>query len=207
MSMRAAWFIPVNHRDYDHLPASVWIRCLQLIPYLEESGVHCNVNEPNAKADIAIFVRWQDEEAYKLARKQKEKGRRIVFDLCVNYFEETDVPYIGRPVTKKHVDECLHMLSVADVVTCASAYIAQRAREFASWVEYLPDSINRRHFYHTKLVENFYQPKLRAIWSGIATKAGELDPILPLLRERNISLTIISNQKPALSIPYRFLDV
>lgn len=212
--VRVSWFIPVDHRDYNRMPASVWIRCLQLIPYLEERGVPCIVNEPDAEADVAVIVRQQDEQAYQLAHQQKQKGRRVVFDLVVNYFDEAQVEHVGRPVTHMHIEECLRMLSVADVVTCASAYIAERAREFHSWVEYLPDSIDRRHFVHNKPITDFHRPRLRAIWSGISHKAAELEPILPLLQERKIELTVISNEPPDLKLPgwlwrrrldYRFL--
>jgi len=204
MSIKVNWLIPVNHRDYNRMPASIWIRCLQLIPYLEERGIRCAVNDPDGKADVTIFVRWQNKQAYELARKQKQKGQRIIFDLVVNYFEEAKVPYVGKPVTRKHIDETLRMLSVADVVTCASAYIAQRAREFHPQVEYLPDSIDDHHFRYVKPVEDFYRPKLRAIWSGVAVKARELEPILPLLQRRDIELVVISNKRPCLKRPGRF---
>ncbi len=32
-------FIPVSHRNLNRMSASVWIRCLQLLPYLEEHGI------------------------------------------------------------------------------------------------------------------------------------------------------------------------
>jgi len=204
MPIRVNWLIPVDHRDYNRMSASVWIRCLQLIPYLEARGIQSTVNKPDAEADITIFVRWQDEQAYELARRQKQKGQSIVLDLVVNYFDKASVPYVGKPVTLKHIDETLRMLSVADVVTCASAYIAQRAREFHWRVEYLPDSIDARHFCHVKPVGDFYRPKLRAIWSGVASKARELEPILPLLQRRGIKLIVISNKRPCLSRPGRF---
>lgn len=202
MPLTVNWFIPVTHRDYDQMPASVWIRCLQLIPYLEERGVRCTINDPDAEADICVFVRWQDEHAYELARRQKRKGQRVVFDLCVNYFDETGLFEGGYGTTAERVEECLRMVEIADVVTCASAYIARRARDFHPWAVYLPDSIDPEHFRLVKPEQDFERPKLRAIWSGIAPKARELEPILPLLRYRRILLTIVSNEKPSLS-PYR----
>lgn len=199
------WFIPVNHRKYNNMAASVWIRCLQLLPYLEERGVQCKVNDPNAEADISVFVRWQDDRAYEMAQRQKTKGQGIIFDLCVNYFDETGLFESGYGSTKERAEECRHMVETTDVVTCVSTYIAQRARSFHPWVVYLPDSIDGRHFRFRKPESDFWRRKLRAIWAGISPKARELEPILPLLHRHSIPLIVITNQKPSLSMDYRFI--
>lgn len=198
--LKANWITPVEHRDYNRMPASVWIRCLQLFPYLEELGVNSTFNDPVSSAPIAVFVRTQDEEAYRTAKRLKAEGKRIVFDLCVNYFEESEVEHIGVPVSDRHVEECLRMASVADVITCASENIARRASQHHPRVEYLPDSIDRRHFKLVKSEEDFRRPKLRAIWCGQSLKSLELEPVLPLLKKRNIGLVVISNSKPKLRI-------
>ena len=199
--LRVSWFVPVKHRDYDRMSASVWIRCLQLLPWLERHGVHGSVNDPDVDADIAVFIRMQGADAYRLAQEQKRRGRRVVFDLVVNYFEEADVPGLGRPVTERHVQECLRMLDVADAVTCASAFIASRAAERHARAVYLPDSVNPEHFRYVKPRGDFFRERLRAIWSGYAAKAGELAPLLPLLRERGIDLAIVSEKAPRLTVP------
>jgi len=205
MSLRTIWFTPVHHRNYDHMPASVWIRCLQLFPYLEERGVRCEVNDPDADGDICVFVRWQDDHAYEVAQQQKRKGRRIVFDLCVNYFDETGLFEGGYGSPAERVKECRRMVDVADVVTCASGYITRRASDFHPWAVYLPDSIDSRHFRFGKPERDFQRQKLRAIWCGISVKLGELEPILPLLCHHSIPLIVISDQKSPLSMNYRFM--
>jgi len=204
MELNVSWIAPVENRDYNRMPASVWIRCLQLFPYLEEMGVGSTFNDPTAGAPIAVFVRFQNDEAYQQAERLKEQGRRIVFDLCVNYFDLSEVRHLGVPVSSRHVDECLRMASLADVITCASENIAERARQHHRWVECLPDSIDRRHFSLVKDREDFKRRKLRAIWSGQSVKLCELAPVLPLLKERDIRLTVITNSRPDLRVPGRF---
>ncbi len=198
MELNVNWIAPVDHRDYNRIPASVWIRCLQLFPYLEELGVSSTFNDPASSAPIAVFVRTQDEEAYQTAKRLKAEGKRVVFDLCVNYFEQSEVEHLGVPASSRHVDQCLRMASVADVITCASANIAQRASQHHPRAEYLPDSIDRRHFKLVKAEEDFCRPKIRAIWCGQYVKSCELEPVLLLLKKRNIGLTVISNAKPKL---------
>lgn len=203
--MIVSWFTPVNHRDYNAMPASVWIRCLQLIPYLEEQGVHCVVNDRRARADVCVFVRWQNEEAQKLARKLKQRGSQVVFDLCVNYFDETGLlgPHMG--TTTERVMEAQRMVAASDAITCASAFIADRAREHHPNVFYLPDSIDRRHFRLTKLLSDFSKLKMNAIWSGVSSKATDLKHMYPLLAEGGITLTVISDSPPSLPGPYEFV--
>jgi hypothetical protein len=213
--MNVGWFVPEPVWNFEKALASVWIRCFQLVPYLKAEGVDAAVNDENRRHDVAVFLRLPDDEALRRARALKARGTRIVFDLCVNYFDETEVPGTGLAVTKAHVDGCRRMMDVADVVTTASAYIADRASEHHAHVVYLPDSIDRSHFRCAKNETDFDRVALRAIWAGVAPKAVELQPILPLLEERGIGLTIIAERPPALRVasargerdfPYAFVQ-
>jgi len=207
--LAVAWSVPVNHRNYDRMPASVWIRCFQLIPYLERLGIRSTVNDVRGKADVSVFVRMQDETAYRLAAEAKARGTKVALDLCVNYFDETGMLDGGYGVTRVHVDECLRMVSLADVVIAGSAYIASRAREFHPRVSYLSDSVNREHFRYTKAYDaarGWFAPRpVTAAWCGYAVKALELEPFLPLFAARKIPLVIISERRPPLSIPFRHI--
>ncbi|MBN2288683.1 MAG: hypothetical protein JXQ83_05075 [Candidatus Glassbacteria bacterium] len=203
MELNVNWIAPVEHRDYNRMPASIWIRCLQLFPYLEKLGVRSSFNDPASDAPITVIVRTQDEQAYLTAQRLKEAGKRIVFDLCVNYFDECRVPGLGEPVSAGHVEDCLRMVSLADAVACASDNIARRAGRHHQRVEYLPDSIDLNHFRLVKDEKDFSRRRLRAVWCGQITKAGDLEPVLPLIKRKKIALTVISNSKPDLRIQSR----
>ena len=205
MTPQVNWFIPVNHRDYNQMPASVWVRCLQLFPYLEKHGVRCTVNDRNADVDVAIFMRWQDEKAYKLAQEQKQKGQRIIFDLCVNYFDETGLFQGGYGSTKERVREAARMVDLADVVACASEFIKQRASEFHPYTIYLPDSVDFDHFRFEKSCSDFDKPVLTVVWAGQSSKTVELADLYPLLARRRIPLIVISEKKPSLPGPYTYM--
>ena len=201
MTLRLNWFIPTktstpNKINFDRVSGSIWIRCLQLIPYFNQMGIDSVINDLESDTDISIFVRWQNSDAYETALKQKSKGQKIIFDLCVNYFDEVHIENLKGPVTKSHINDCKKMVSVSDVITCASKYIANRASEYHSTVEYLPDSIDSKHFNLTKNILDFKKNKLSAIWSGVAPKSADLNPIIPILKRNKIDLKIISNYKP-----------
>jgi glycosyltransferase involved in cell wall biosynthesis len=198
-----AWHVPVRHRDRDRMPASVWIRCLQLLPYLERHGVRSVVNDTRTAADVAVFVRWQDARALAAARAARRAGARVVVDLCVNYLDETGLMPGGYGVLARHVDECRAMLDGADAVTAASAFIAGRARQAGARVAYLPDSVDAAHFALRKRHGPGAPPV--AIWCGVSVKAAELEPVLPRLDKRGIPLVIVSDARPSLSIPFEFV--
>ena len=219
--MKVTWLIPTTRLNkfipssfyrhkivkrylYDRVEASIWIRCLQLISYLEEYGVRCRVNEPEAEADIVVFVRWQDAMAYDAMQRQKDKGRKVVFDLCINYFDETGL-YDGQyGVASKQVEEALKIVKLADVITCGSEFIKGRASDFHPHTVYLPESIDLRHFHFSKPKSDFFKPVLTAIWSGQPCKAAELAETYRALTKRNIPLAIISEKKPELPGAYIF---
>jgi glycosyltransferase involved in cell wall biosynthesis len=200
--LTVSWHVPVMHNDYDRMPASVWIRCLQLVPYLARHGVRSLMNDTASPADVAVFVRFQDARALAVARAAKARGARIVLDLCVNYFDETGLMPGGYGVLRKHVDECRALLDTADAVTAASAFIASRARQYMSRVEYLPDSVDLMHFAGIKQHESARAPV--AIWCGVAVKASDLAPIVPRLEKRGIPLVVVSDARPKLSMPFAF---
>lgn len=191
--MKINWFIPVNHRNYNNMPASIWIRCLQIIPYLNEIGIKSQVNSPNNKADIAVFVRWQDEQALGIIKKQRQLGAKIIFDLCVNYFDVTGLFVGGYGTLPEHQSQALKMANEADILTCASSFITARAEANGFKALYLPDSIDLRHFSLSKKYSDYETAKLNAIWSGTSVKAHENIEIISVLKQLNIPFTAVTD--------------
>lgn len=191
------WYLPTDSRDFNNMSASVWIRALQLFPYLEAFGVENRVNDTLGASDIVVFVRRQDPQSIECARKEKAHGAKVVFDLCVNYFDVSGAPGLADPVTQDHVDACMAMVELSDAVTCASANIAERASDFHENAHYIADSIDKSHFAHIKPETDFKRPKLRAVWSGVSSKAQELLPYMDSLRKFGIPLRIIAEKRPA----------
>ncbi|MCK4785464.1 MAG: glycosyltransferase, partial [Desulfobacteraceae bacterium] len=199
--MRVAWFIPVNHRNYNRMPASIWIRCLQLLPYLEEQGIKCQVNAYDKRADIAVFVRWQDERALRILQRQRNMGAKIIFDLCVNYFDVAGWFEGGYGSLSEHRTQALVMAQASEVVTCASSFIAERAVAHGFEAQYLPDSIDFRHFRLTKSPADFEKSTITTIWSGNSVKARESLEIIPVLKKLKLPFILITD-KPVEALPY-----
>jgi len=116
--------------------------------------------------------------------------------LCVNYFDATVMLGKGYGTTAESVAEALRMVGVADAVTCSSAFIAGRASAYHGNVHYLADSIDRRHFSCRKVDADFGRRPLRAVWSGVSIKFGDVRSILALLGGAGLGLTVISDHDP-----------
>lgn len=220
--MKINWFIPstsfhryvpaviqksfkLGYSDFNRLSASVWIRCLQLIPYLEELGIKSTINDERASGDIAIFVRSQDDQTLERLKRQKSRGKKIIFDQCVNYFDPYQVQEGNYGSSEQQKDEIHQMLEEADLFTCASDFIAQRAMSEGYNAKYVPDSVDLRHFYLEKPKKDFFQSKISTVWSGQACKANDLYPIIPFLKKHDIPLVIIADYRPQLEIDFKFI--
>ena len=152
--------MPTKSTNYNNISASVWIRALQIIPYLENLNVESYINNENIEADLAIFVRRQDAVDYELATRLKKRNIKLILDLCVNYFIESSAPGMMKPVTKKHIDNCVRMTNLCDAVFCASMNIKDSARKFNKKSYYLPDSVDERHFKYIKKEKDFLEREL-----------------------------------------------
>jgi hypothetical protein len=72
-------------------------------------------------------------------------------------------------------------------------------------VVYLPDSVDRSHFRNTKTYPERPGAPPTAIWCGVAVKAPDLEPVVPLLRARGIPLVVVAERKPRLSGSFEFV--
>ncbi len=172
------------------------LRCLQLIPFLERKGIRCTINCVNKSSDIAIFVRCQNKDTLNILERQRSLGAKTIFDINVNYFDDSGLFPGGYGTTPEQVADAKNMAITADAITCASDFIKDRASQFNSNSFYIPDSVNLHHFRYNKTEEDFRSPGLSAIWSGQPTKADELVGLTKLLSQHDVPLTIISENQP-----------
>lgn len=204
--MNVSWMVPRMRKwpwqkcyNYNRAIASVWIRCLQLIPFLEKSNIKSQINKWNGHTDIAVFLRRWDNEALKVAVRLKKKGVKIVLDTPVNYFSNQKLPQFSGSV----IEQFRKFADVADCIFCSSQFIAEFGNNLGYNTVCLEDSINHVHFLNRRKKLN--TEPLNLIWSGVSVKAGELNFLKKTIRENGWKLIIISDKKPDLEIPYHFV--
>ena len=192
--------------NYDRFTTSTWNRCLQLLPYLEEMNIKCSIsNGENLNTDIAILIRWQDQGAFNLVRRLRDNKVKTVFDLCVNYFDETGIFSGGYGVSSNQVEEVKRIAVAVNGIIAGSEYIKQQAMKYNANSIYLPESIDYNQFNKIKDKNDYFRNSPRAIWSGKSVKSGEVADLYYKLKDRNIPLTIISDNKPLMPGPFNYL--
>lgn len=200
--LTVSWYVPSTDPDFNSQIASVWIRCLQLFPYLEKHGISCRLNMYTRVPDVAIFLRRHDLSDILLAKSLRMLGVRIVLDVVANYYEPDSSNSAGfggcSPKARTHF---LKFHDIADEVWCVSPYLTKLAYRYHSRVNFVSDSIDFMHFSMVKKKFNGEGP-LRLGWSGVSVKADALNQLKPLLLEPGFELLIISDQPPVLDIPF-----
>jgi hypothetical protein len=198
--MKISFFIPETYNlpiigyNYAKMPASAWIRCLQLIPYLEKAGVSVLVNKVNANCDTAIFLRRWSEKDYLIAKQLKENGTKIVLDTPVNYFSDEKHPAF----TEETKSLFRKFVNLADKIICASDNIANFAKNLGYNAVCIEDSIDME-----KIVRN-QKKTTDLIWAGTAEKAEILNFLMPVINKNNWTLTLIAEKRPNLKGDFIF---
>lgn len=201
--MKLGWFVPTRSRDYNKVPASVWIRCYQLLPYLKELGYDSTINDFFHKPDIAIVIRREDYTIQQVARLLKRRGVKVVYDINVNYYERWG-ENIDKTVSEKQVKQSIKMTQTADTIFTASRYIHKIASDYNKNSNYLPDSVNLKHFCKMKTYPDEIKKPLKLIWSGINLKTEDLKILKEAIEGLPAILHIISDRKSEIGIPYNF---
>ena len=202
--MKLGWFVPSRSRDYNKVPASVWIRCYQLLPYLKDLEYTSTINDFFHKPDIAIIVRRQDYIIQQVARLLKRRGVRVIFDINVNYYERWG-ENINETVSEKQVKQAIELTKIADAVFVSSEYIHEKALNLNENSYYLPDSVDLKHFCKRKMYPDEIKKPLKLIWSGINLKIEDLKLIRDATKDLPVKLYIISDIKREIGMPYRFI--
>jgi hypothetical protein len=203
--LNISWYLDTDERNYNKVSASVWIRCLQLISYLEKLGINSVFNK-SEKVDLAVFVRWQNEEAFSLAESLKEKGVKVVLDLCVNYLDVTGELGRGYGVSPDQQKEVLKMINISDAVFCASDHITQRVKQEHDQVYYLSDSVDFSVFKYRKELSEYDKKKINLSYSGVSTKTNYFfDEIYPHLDLHKFKLSLIMEKRKPFFRRYKFI--
>lgn len=205
--MKVSWFIPPVSKlpwqkcyNYDRVMASVWIRCLQLIPYLNKLGIESQINTWNRSTQVAVFLRRWDSGMQRLALKMKKNGVRVILDTPVNYFSSQNLkPFMGK--AKQEFDG---FKKLADAVFCPSSYIAVFGEKAGYKTFCLPDSIDLEHFIFKKEpIDSKKKPVL--IWSGVQVKSRVLNFLAPAIKKKSWKVVIISEKPPVLDFEYSYV--
>lgn len=144
---------------------------------------------------VVIFLKSMSGACYRLARKLRQQGTRVIFDLNVDYLSPplgADY-YDGMQPTDQQRQSAKNMIAVSDGIIADSGYLTDRCAEYHQNVRWISDNVN------FALVPQSRKPKeigkLTLFWSGEAVKLFELLSIERVLIKyaTRVRLVLITN--------------
>ncbi len=201
---RIAW-MPAGDRS---LPGS---RLRAYIPAdsLRSVGWNTAIVDPRRAEhwDIVVFQKIYQRDTIALARSLKERGTKLVFDLCDNHFYNPD----DAPKLRDRTQRLQEMIDLMDAVSVSTSEIAKLIRNTRAVVIDDPidyPTISRWLGLRLKAASLFRgtrPSRLRVVWHGTAGQSQpptgiiDVQRVLPELEELNrtvpLSLTVISNSR------------
>lgn len=100
--------------SYDPVLASIRLRLLQPLAYLQQRGASVEVYDPSKGAQAyraVIFSKSMEQDALDLALSLKAAGRTVIYDICDNIFEAKSS---GKKQRRLHI--LCEMLALADII-------------------------------------------------------------------------------------------
>lgn len=192
-------FVIDKIRPYNKIMASTRIRVYDIIDaFKKEKKYQVEIYKIKNKYDILIFQKYFFGEAFEIAKREKEKGAKIILDINVNYYnkESDDISF-------KLFEDICKFTNISDGVITASNYLKDFVKEIFPHKEIvtIEENINKKYF---KKCKKIFNKEVKFIWSGYSPKIKDLlfiKNILSSLAENyNIELIVISNSWEEISI-------
>jgi hypothetical protein len=196
--LRVGYYLPCELSAYENVPASIWIRCFQMIKPLSELGIKVLINpKPETKIDLAVILRLETEHGVEIARLFKNRSIPYIMDMVVNYLDVTTLPYDhSLRVTEEQSRSTTALIAGATMVTTVSPWLADRVSSYHPWTVCVSDAVPDAFFEISKEEREFYRKDVRACFVGVSAKSGDLMPWLPALQENGVNLMVLSEEEP-----------
>ena len=129
--------------SYDPALASIRLRLLQPVSYLQEKGVLVEIYDPEKGVNSyegVIFSKSMGQDALDIARALKAAGKTVVYDICDNIFEAK-----ASGKKQKRLRILREMLALADVIVFSTPVlrdqILARMPDLAAQTVVIPDML------------------------------------------------------------------
>lgn len=200
-NIKIGWVVP-RALPYSIVMASTRLRAYDVIGYLPKGKVKAGLYNPFCRYDVIVFQKAFNRRFLNLAKRLKNKGVKIVFDINVNYID-SDMVFVRRD-QRQNIKE---MLSIADAVIVPSPYLKDIYSSYTKNTFLIEEIIEEKFFEVEK--KHSKKNSIKLLYCGYAAKADELylikDILKTLHKEYDIKLVLICDKDPKLDIiPYSF---
>lgn len=177
-------FLPCTVDGYAPTAASFRFRCQWPAKYWDEADVYPNMRLPWDDYDAYIFQKaYLTEKAKSSMPHLVAAGKVLAFDLC-------DADWLLSPVHERH------LLGVLPFFTFAVAPTEPIRAWLAKW---LPAYVIRDRLDLSEFeveVDCVIGEKPSLVWYGYAHNIHAIESMWPIIEERGLSVTILSNELP-----------
>lgn len=158
-------------------------------------AIHYEIFRPWKRYDGLIFLKSMGKKSRELIKKYQEKGRPVLFDANVNYYEISGKEYYqGMLPTEIQKNEAIEITRTADGIIADSEFLRSKCAGFNSRVCWISDSV------HMEIVPPYrpWSPKrgrITLLWSGESLKLFELLVLEDILYRHasHLELVMVTN--------------
>jgi glycosyltransferase involved in cell wall biosynthesis len=161
-----------------------------------EYGLKYEIYRPWHRYDMIIFAKSMGPRSMKVLRRNKQKGKKVIFDANVNYYEIWGKFYYdGMSPTGQQRLDAIEITRMADAVIADSTFLENSCRKYNPEVCWIPDNVNVDMVPARPKSKLKLNGRLSLLWSGQAIKLFELLAIENVLRKykEKIHLLLITN--------------
>lgn len=195
---RLGLFIPTFKRNYNDVSASIWIRCLQMIPYYKNLGYEVHLNNPFIKYDYTIFYRGVDKKAIYIIKYLKLISKKVYWDTCVNYFDKHYANHNWQVSNAKKIAK------LVDGIIVPTKILYSISKKYNNNVLQSYDSINLEYFNKKKENLNLKHPLFG--WSGVSNKSLFLNKYSKFIDGNILLVTDCNIKKQNLDFKYKYIE-
>ena len=188
-------------KPYNKAMASIRMRCYDMIPFLEKSGIHAELYKSFKKYQVVIFTKTTSDKSVRVAKKLKEQGVKVYFE---SYYEHLS----NDAVQCREKDNIREMLKIADLVGVASDVQKEDFGQYCSDIVMIPESVHDDFFASRKQHED--KDCVNLIYCGYASKAKDTlcikSVIQRLQKEKGCKMLYVCEKDPEIEgLDYEYI--
>lgn len=186
-------------KPYNKAMASTRLRVYDIIKHLNQTiefSAELYKGWKKGSYDIVIFQKYFNYKAYNLATELKKKGTKIILDINVNYYEQSNAGFVKEDQRK----DVFSFTKITDGIITTTKYLEYNITKYfpTKNIITIPENINEIFFGKRKMHRK--KEAIKLLYVGYAVKASEIliiKDILEDLGERyNLQMLFICDKNP-----------
>ena len=186
-------------KPYNKAMASTRLRVYDIIRYLNQTtefSAELYKDWKKGNYDIVIFQKYFIHTAYNLANELKREGIKVILDINVNYYEQSNVGFVEEDQRK----DIFSFTKISDGVIATTKYLEHIITKYfpAKNIITIPENINEKFFETRKTHRK--KEAIKLLYVGYSVKASEIllikDIVEELGKRYKVQMLFICDKNP-----------